>query len=183
VLPRERLIDAIWGEDPPDSAPNSLQVYVHGLRRVLGAERIERSGSGYRIHVDPDELDVERFERHVRRAKEVLGARPADAAEELGTALALWRGTPLADLADEPVAAEVNGLEELHIAAIELRNDAELALGRHEGLVGELAALVAEHPYRERLREQRQAMEVFAIRPQRDFVLSTAVDELEDGTR
>ena len=155
VLPRERLIDAIWGEDPPGSAANSLQVYVHGLRRVLGPERIERSGSGYRIHVDPDELDIERFERHVRRAKEALGARPADAAEELGTALALWRGTPLADLADEPVAAEVNGLEESHIAAIELRNDAELALGRHEGLVSELAALVAEHPYRERLREQQ----------------------------
>src|SRR6476620_7028468 len=76
VVPRERLVDAIWGEGPPESASNSLQVYVHGLRRVLGAERIVRNGSGYRIHVEPDELDVERFERHVWRAKETLGARP-----------------------------------------------------------------------------------------------------------
>jgi len=155
VLPRGRLIDAIWGDDPPDSAPNSLQVYVHGLRRVLGAERIERSGSGYRIHVGPDELDLERFEELVRRATETLDARPADAADDLREAVRLWRGSPLADLAGEPVTSELNGVADARIAAIELRNDAELALGRHEGLVRELAALVAEHPYRERLREQQ----------------------------
>jgi predicted ATPase/DNA-binding SARP family transcriptional activator len=154
VVPRERLVDAIWGEEPPASASNSLQVYVHGLRRVLGAERIERNGSGYRISVEPDELDLERFERLVRRATEALGARPGDAAEDLREALALWRGEPLADLADEPVAAEAGGLEELRVGALELRNDAELASGRHEELVPQLAALVAEHPYRERLREQ-----------------------------
>ncbi len=154
VLSRERLIDAIWGEEPPGSAANSLQVYVHGLRRVLGPERIERSGSGYRIHVEPGELDLERFESLVRHAKGALAARPADAADHLREALALWRGAPIADLAGEPVTAELNGLEDARIAAIELRNDAELALGRHEELVGELAALVTEHPYRERLREQ-----------------------------
>jgi predicted ATPase/DNA-binding SARP family transcriptional activator len=155
VLPRGRLIDAIWGEDPPDSAPNSLQVYVHGLRRVLGPERIERSGGGYRIHVEAGELDLEQFETLVRRAKEALAARPADAADDLRDALSLWRGEPLADLAEEPVAAELDGLADARIAAIELRNDAELALGRHEELARELAALVAEHPYRERLREQQ----------------------------
>ena len=155
VLSRERLIDAIWGEEPPGSAANSLQVYVHGLRRVLGPERIERSGSGYRIHVEPGELDLERFESLVRHAKEALGARPAEAADDLREALALWRGAPLADLAGEPVAGELDGLEDARIAAIELRNDAELALGRHGELVGELAALVVAHPYRERLREQQ----------------------------
>jgi predicted ATPase/DNA-binding SARP family transcriptional activator len=155
VVPRERLVDAIWGEEPPGSASNSLQVYVHGLRRVLGAERIERNGSGYRVNVEPDELDLERFERLVRRAKEALDARPADAADDLREALALWRGEPLADLAGEPVAAEAGGLEEVRLGALELRNDAELASGRHEELVPQLAALVAEHPYRERLREQQ----------------------------
>jgi len=155
VVPRERLIDAIWGDTPPGTAANSLQVYVHGLRRVLGAERIERQGNGYRLHVEADELDLERFERLVRRAKASLSARPADAADELRSALALWRGTPLADLAGEPVTAEVDGLEEARIFALELGNDAELALGRHEELVPALAALVAEHPYRERLREQQ----------------------------
>ena len=155
VVPRERLVDAIWGEDPPDSAANSLQVYVHGLRRVLGPERIERSGGGYRIHVEPGELDLERFETLVRRSKEALAARPADAADDVREALSLWRGEQLSDLAGEPVAAELNGLADTRLAAIELRNDAELALGRHEELVGDLAALVAEHPYRERLREQQ----------------------------
>jgi predicted ATPase/DNA-binding SARP family transcriptional activator len=155
VVPRERLIDAIWGEEPPGTAANSLQVYVHGLRRELGAERIERNGNGYRLLVESDELDLERFERLVGRAKASLPSRPADAADELRSALALWRATPLADLAGEPVAAEVEGLEEARSSAIELRNDAELAVGRHEELVPVLAALVAEHPYRERLREQQ----------------------------
>src|SRR5262245_19635649 len=155
VVPRERLVDSIWGEGPPSSAANSLQVYVHGLRRVLGAERIERNGSGYRINVESDELDLERFERLVRRGKETLDSRPADAADDLREALELWRGSPLADLADEPVAAEAHGLEEARLSAFELRNDAELATGRHEELVPRLAALVVEHPYRERLREQQ----------------------------
>ena len=155
VVPRERLIDSIWGEEPPGTAANSLQVYVHGLRRLLGAERIERNGNGYRIHVGAGELDLERFDALVREAKASLAARPADAADALRAALALWRGAPLADLAGEPVAAEVDGLQDARVAAIELRNDAELALGRHEELVPVLAALVAEHPYRERLREQQ----------------------------
>ena len=155
VVPRERLIDAIWGDAPPDTAANSLQVYVHGLRRVLGAERIERHGNGYRLHVEADELDLDRFESLVRRAKASLAARPAAAADEARAALELWRGTPLADLAGEPVTAELDGLEDARVSAIELRNDAELALGRHEELVPVLAALVAEHPYRERLREQQ----------------------------
>src|SRR5262249_42771167 len=144
VVSRERLVDAIWGEGPPDSAANSLQVYVHGLRRVLGAERIERNGGGYRVNVTPEELDPARFEGPVRRAKETLGSRPADAADDLREALALWRGAPLADLAGEHVAAEAQRLEESRLGAIELRNDAELAAGRHEELLPELAALVAE---------------------------------------
>src|SRR3954469_1432441 len=103
VVSRDHLVDALWGAEPPKSAVSSLQVYVHGLRRVLGGERIERHGTGYRLHLDPSSLDLSRFERLVDRAAVALGAgRAADAAEDLGRALDLWRGQPLADLPRGP---------------------------------------------------------------------------------
>src|SRR3954465_2064124 len=153
---RDRLVDALWGAEPPKSAVSSLQVYVHGLRRVLGGERIERHGTGYRLRLDPVELDLGRFERLVDSAAAALGAgRASEAAEDLGRALELWTGAALADLAGEPVhAAEVPQLEERGLRALELRNDAELALGRHEELVPELERLISSEPYRERLRAQ-----------------------------
>jgi predicted ATPase/DNA-binding SARP family transcriptional activator len=156
VVSRDRLVDALWGAEPPKSAVSSLQVYVHGLRRVLGGERIERHGTGYRLRLDPVELDLGRFERLVDSADAALGAgRPAEAAEDLRRALELWTGAPLADLAGEPVhEAEAPQLEERRLRALELRNDAELELGRHDELVPELERLISTEPYRERLRVQ-----------------------------
>ena len=156
VVTHARLVDAVWGDEPPDSAKTSLQVYVHGLRRAVGAERIETLGDGYRLHFEPEELDLARFERLVGDAERALGdERPAEAAEDLATAVGLWQGPPLSDLADQPVArTAVPRLEELRLRAVELRNEARLALGEHDALVPELEALVAAEPFRERLREQ-----------------------------
>ncbi|TMF83739.1 MAG: hypothetical protein E6I08_16715 [Chloroflexi bacterium] len=102
VLPRDHLVDALW-DDPPTSARASLQVYVHGLRRAIGTERIETHGDGYRIQLEPAELDLARFERLVGKAERALSEeRVADASDDLDAALALWAGPPLADLADQP---------------------------------------------------------------------------------
>jgi predicted ATPase/DNA-binding SARP family transcriptional activator len=157
VLTAEQLVDGLWGESPPASAVQSLQVYVHGLRRTLGSERIETAGSGYRAVVAEDELDLDRFERTTERARAALEAGQADdAAKDLREALALWRGPALADVpAETRRAAEADRLEELRLTALELRHDAELACGRHDSIVAELETLTTEHPYRERFLEQR----------------------------
>ena len=185
VVSRDRLVDALWGAEPPRSAVSSLQVYVHGLRRALGADRIERHGTGYRLQLDPAELDLSRFERLVEAAADALSAgRPADATEDLRQALALWTGAPLADLAGEPVhEAEAGQLEERRLRALELLHDAQLALGRHDELVPELERLIAAEPYRERFRAQhalalyrsgRQVDALAACRAARELL----VDEL-----
>ena len=182
VVSRDRLIDAVWGSEPPRSAVSSLQVYVHGLRQALGSERIERQGTGYRLELDPDELDFARFERLVERAGTALASgSKADAAEDLRRALDLWTGAPLADLAGEPVHEEAAPqLEERRLRAVELFHDAELELGRHDELVPELERLVAAEPYRERLRVQhalalyragRQADALAACRAARELLL------------
>jgi predicted ATPase/DNA-binding SARP family transcriptional activator/Tfp pilus assembly protein PilF len=157
VVTAEQLIDGLWGETPPASALQSLQVYVHGLRRALGGERIETAGRGYRVVVGEDELDLDRFERTLERGRAALEAgRPDDAADDLREALAVWRGSALADLPEEiRRAAEAERLEELRLTALELRYDAELACGRHDAVVAELEALTAEHEYRERFLQQR----------------------------
>ena len=157
VMTAEQLIDGLWGEAPPASAVQSLQVYVHGLRRAIGAERIETAGNGYRAVVGEEELDLDRFERALGRGRaELEASRPDDAADELRQALALWRGPALADLPDEiRRAAESERLDELRLIALELRYEAELACGRHDAVVAELEALTAEHPYRERFLQQR----------------------------
>jgi predicted ATPase/DNA-binding SARP family transcriptional activator len=157
VVTAEQLIDGLWGEAPPASALQSLQVYVHGLRRALGGERIETAGRGYRVVVGEDELDLDRFERTLERGRAALAAgRPDDAADDLREALACWRGSALADLPEEMRrAAEAERLEELRLTALELRYDAELACGRHDAVVAELEALTAEHEYRERFLQQR----------------------------
>lgn len=157
AVSRSQLVSAIWGEDPPASAAQSLQVYVHNLRRALGAERIETHGTGYRLVHRPDELDLTRFERLLERGRAALDeGRGAAAADDLRRALALWRGAPLADLADEPVAAvDAGRLENLRRSAQEALVDAELALGRHADVLDDLERLTAGEPYRERLWEQR----------------------------
>jgi DNA-binding SARP family transcriptional activator len=150
VVSAERLIDNVWGDAPPSSAHGSLQNHVWRLRRVLG-DRLETRAPGYLLRIEPGELDLERFRRLVGEAQ---AADPEVAAETLRRALALWRGPVLADLADEPVVASAAHLDELRVAALEDRVDADLAVGRHAVLVPELDALVAEYPFRERLRRQ-----------------------------
>jgi DNA-binding SARP family transcriptional activator len=147
------LIDDLWGEEPPRSAANALQFHVSQLRKALGdpAALVTRE-PGYLLRVGPDDLDLLHFERLVSRAR---GAPPEVAAGLLREALALWRGPALADLAYEPfLQTEIARLEELRHAALEERFDADLALGRHAQLVGELESLVRAQPLRERLRGQ-----------------------------
>jgi DNA-binding SARP family transcriptional activator len=152
----DRLVDALWGEAPPPTARKSLQVRVATLRRALRADFIETRGDGYVVHVEGDQLDLHRFERLAARGAEALdGDDPRRAAETLRESLALWRGPALADFAYEPFAQiAIARLEELRVAALELRIEADLALGADAQLVGELKGLVAEHPLRERLRAQ-----------------------------
>jgi predicted ATPase len=129
---------------------------VHGLRQALGAERIETHGVGYKLRIAPGELDLDRFQGLVERGRRSLASGHAvDAAEDLHQALGLWLGPPLADLSTEPIVdAEAPRLDDLRLQAVELRNDSELALGRHDALIPELERLIAEQPYRERFREQ-----------------------------
>ena len=156
VVSRDRLIDALWGEDPPDTARNTIQVYVSQLRKLLPEGTLETAPPGYRLVVDPKSVDLFEFVRLSREGQSALSAGDAAAAgDTLRMALALWNGAPLADLAWEPFAqAEIVRLEELRLVALEDRIDADLALGRHGQLVGDLERLVAEHPLRERLRGQ-----------------------------
>ena len=150
VVPVDRLVDGVWGDDPPASAHASLQNHLFRLRRELG-DRLVTRAPGYVLRVAPGELDLERFRRLVEEAND---AEPALAAERLRDALALWRGPPLADLAAEPVGRAAAHLGELRLSAFEDRFDADLALGCHVQLVPELEELVARESYRERLRRQ-----------------------------
>jgi DNA-binding SARP family transcriptional activator len=164
VVSRDRLIDELWGERPPATAAKLVQVYVSRLRKALEPDRSRgESGRvlvtrppGYLIAVEAEHLDLGLFERLRGEARGALAAgNTAGAAQKLREALALWRGPPLADLAYERFAQkEIARLEELRLAALEERVDADLALGRHADLIGELEPLVAEHPLRERLRAQ-----------------------------
>jgi DNA-binding SARP family transcriptional activator len=152
VVSNDRLIDALWGQRPPPTAAKTVQVYVSRLRKRLGEGRLVTRAPGYLLCVERSELDLGRFEQLLGEARK---ADPADAADLLRRALALWRGPALADLAYEPfVQNEIARLEELRWAALEQRIDADLACGRHGELVGELEGLVAEHPLREHLRYQ-----------------------------
>jgi DNA-binding SARP family transcriptional activator len=154
VVSSDRLIDEVWGERSPDSGRTALQVRVSQLRKALGpgGALIVTRAPGYAVRLQREQLDLHRFERLVEEADK---AEPAIAAGKLREALALWRGPALGDLAYESFAqAAVGRLEELRVAALEKRIEADLALGRHADLVAELDALVAEHPLRERLRAQ-----------------------------
>ena len=156
---RDRLIDEIWGDSPPRTAPISLNGYVSKLRKVLSngsGAVVETRPAGYALVVEPEQLDVNQFERLVAKAREArTNGRPEDAHTMLTAALELWRGPPLGDLTFAPFAqAEIARLEERRLVALEERIDADLALGRHDDLVGELETLVDRHPLRERLRAQ-----------------------------
>src|SRR5215510_11379971 len=129
VVSRDRLIEALWEDRPPDSAEKALQVYVSNLRKRLGRDRIVTKSPGYAIRVEPGELDLERFERLVEE-----GGR-----QRLAEALALWRGAPLAEFARSRFAlSEIGRLEEWRLAVLEERIEADLALGRQAELIPEL---------------------------------------------
>lgn len=150
-ISQERLIDEVWGEDPPPAARSSLQSYVSHLRNALGSDRLEGGAGGYRLTLAPEELDAARFEVLVRGAERQAAHDSAAALALYQEALGLWRGPALDDLANQPsLQPEIARLEELQLAAIEERIAVELALGRHGELVPELQALVARHPLRER---------------------------------
>jgi DNA-binding SARP family transcriptional activator/tetratricopeptide (TPR) repeat protein len=152
----DRLIDALWGERPPERAGKALQVYVSQLRKALDRSLLVTRAPGYALELPPDTLDTQRFEQLSDEGRDLLArGEAATAAASLRDALALWRGPPLADLSFEAFAqGPIAELEEKRVAALEDRIDADLALGRHSTLVGEIEALVAEHPLRERLRGQ-----------------------------
>ncbi|MFL5797764.1 MAG: protein kinase domain-containing protein [Actinomycetota bacterium] len=151
VVSAETLIDQLWGDEPPESAKNTLQTYISHLRKALGPERIEGRPPGYVLHLAPHELDATQFERLLGEARAADG-QPARVATILREALALWRGSAFADLAVEgSLAGEIARLEELRLGAIEERISADLASGRHADLIGELEGLTREHPLRERL--------------------------------
>jgi DNA-binding SARP family transcriptional activator len=152
LVSADHLIGELWGDAAPATAAKSVQVYVSRLRKQLGSGRLATRTPGYVLHVDPSELDLASFERLLGEAR---AADPAGAAARLREALSLWRGPALADLAYERCfQTEIGRLEELRLAAVEARIDADLATGRHADLIGELQALIAEHPLRERLRCQ-----------------------------
>ena len=156
LLSGERLVDELWGERPPATAGKTLQGYIYRLRKALGEDVLRTRGRRYVLTVAPAQLDLDRFERLSGEGREALSAGdPAAAAERLRSALALWRGPPLADFAYEPFAqVEIARLEEVRLATLEDRIEADLKLCRHCQLVPELQALVREHPLRERLRGQ-----------------------------
>jgi DNA-binding SARP family transcriptional activator len=152
VVSTDRLIDDLWGEHPPRTAATSLQNFVSHLRKALGAGTLVTRQPGYLIDLNGSELDLHEFERLVRSARD---AEPEERARLLREALTLWAGPPLAEFAYEPFAeGEIARLDELRLAATEDLHDAELELGRHAQLVGELERLVAAQPLRERLRGQ-----------------------------
>jgi DNA-binding SARP family transcriptional activator len=162
IVSTDSLVDQLWGDEPPERAVKTVQVYVSQLRKALapgdGAEGgiILTRPPGYLLRLAPDGLDLRRFERLSEAGRRLLEQGDARAASaRLGEALSLWRGPPLADFAYEPFAqVEIARLEELRLVALEDRAEADLRAGRAAELVGELEALVAGNPLRERFRGQ-----------------------------
>ena len=174
VVPTEKLIDELWGDEPPARATKTLQVYVSQLRKELGPERLLTRAPGYELRVGEDELDVDRFEKLAAEARARLAAGDAGGAVEgMRRALDLWRGPALLEFRVEPFAERAAArLEDLRLAAVEDWLLAALEDGEAAGIVPELEELVASHPLRERPREllmlalyragrQAEALELF----------------------
>ncbi|MDQ4097869.1 MAG: winged helix-turn-helix domain-containing protein, partial [Actinomycetota bacterium] len=153
VVSADRLIEALWGDDPPSTAPNTLQTYVSRLRTAVGPGVVETRAPGYVLAVDREQIDAFRFERLVGEAIAAFAAGDADRASALlEDALGLWRGEPLAEFAfDDFAQLQIVRLQEARLTATEEWAEAQLALGRHAETVPTLSALVAQHPLRERL--------------------------------
>lgn len=152
VVGCDQLIDAVWEGNPPRRAAATLQSHVSKLRRLLGPAAIEFQADGYVLLAECDQIDACRFERLVREAEERLAADPERARFATGQALEMWRGAPYGEFGSvEFVALEVRRLEDLRLAAVEVRLEADLALGRISEAVAVLQGEVVEHPYHERL--------------------------------
>jgi YVTN family beta-propeller protein len=160
LIPRDRLIEELWGDAAPATISAVLRTYVSRLRRLLangGSDQpLETQSAGYVLHVRPEQLDAHCFEALLEQGRRELMSESAEhAAATLRNALAFWRGPALADFAYERFAQrEITRLEELRLSALEARIDADLALSRHDAIVAEVETLVSEHPYREQLRAQ-----------------------------
>ena len=162
VVSVDRLVELVWGDDPPKGGPRSLQFHMWKLRNALDPDRqssqdgvIATRPPGYVLLADPDEIDATRFERTVTEAHDLLSTDPARAHGLIDEAMELWRGPPLDDIADEEFARlEIIRLDQLRQRAQEDRIEAALAIGDHQIIVGELATLTAQHPLRERLWSQ-----------------------------
>lgn len=153
-VPVSALIDGLWADDAPRTATKMIQVYVSRIRQQLGTHGscLRTTPGGYQLNAEDASIDLLRFEQLTARAHAVASSDPAAAAELLAQALRLWQGPALANVRNEPFAeAAAVRLEELRIAALEARIDADLAAGRHRGLIAELQQLVATHPTREHL--------------------------------
>jgi DNA-binding SARP family transcriptional activator len=193
VVTTDRMIDELWGEHPPATVGKAIHVYISNLRKVVGDGILLTSDGGYRLDVEPSQVDADRFDGLVARGRTALErGYPVMARQRLREALGMWRGRPLADFSYHQFAqAEIARLEEARMAALEDRIQAELALGAHSALVPELETHVRAHPARERLwgqlmvalyRSGRQAdaleryrrarrilIDEFAIEPGRDL--------------
>src|SRR5262245_11646877 len=184
VVSVDRIVEALWPGDPPETASHAVQVYVSQLRKALGPVIATRA-PGYVLELEPERVDMHRFARLAQEGRAALEGGDSAAAEvALREALALWRGPALADFVYEPFAqTQIARLEELRTVVVEERIEADLALGRHVELVSELEALVQAEPLRERPRAQlmlalyrsgRQADALAAYRDARE----TLVEEL-----
>jgi WD40 repeat protein/DNA-binding SARP family transcriptional activator/class 3 adenylate cyclase len=167
LVPAETLVDEIWGDESPQQARNIIQTYVSHLRKALGRDRIQSHAPGYRLRLDPSELDATQFDALMRSARKALPVDPNIAVAALDDALAMWRGPALADLADRSsLLVEAARLDQLRLEAQEVRIEGLLAGGTQARAIGELETLLAGHPWRESLwgllmlayyREGRQA--------------------------
>lgn len=200
VVTTDRLIDEVYGDEPPDAARKSLQSYVANLRKALNKhhELLQGRPPGYVLEVDSSHVDALAFERLVHQARSMLDSDPGAARDLLTEGLAQWFGAPLVDVADEApsLRQEAVRLRELRLSAIEDRIEAGLALGQHQAATVELESLVAEQPLRERLwgqlmlalyRSGRQAEALRAYQKARRVLgeelgiePSPALQELED---
>jgi DNA-binding SARP family transcriptional activator len=156
VVSADRLLEELWSDRPPATAAKVVQLYVSRLRKNLAERVLLTRAPGYVLRIDPERLDAHRFERLFEEGRQALaGGDPALAAATLREALSLWRGPALADFVYEPFAqGEIARLEDLRLACLEERIEADLALGGHAELTGELEALSAAHVLRERPRGQ-----------------------------
>lgn len=151
----DRLIDELWGDTAPSGARKSIQAHVAHLRRTLNrsGEVLKAAGDGYRVDIDPDSIDSHRFEALCHEGRALSATSPEKAAAFLSEALSMFRGSPLAGLADDAFSlrVEASRLEEMRLEAMEGRLDALLGAGDMSAVIVEAERLVAHHPLRERL--------------------------------